>query len=268
LRYLIGKNYQLCEKIINKFKSRRDPEIDFALIHFFAQLDCDKFIGKKDFIKSLFNNTNEQINEDLGELVGYRYVSCCDVQDLIDDIMKGYKGDKNTLRSLAFVFESQLIGLIGNDKAVKVASYLKDFLNPKRNFEFEIVERASFVFERDEIKPEHFSFMDENGLIDELISNQRIPAQMHLVNYLSKCVDADVTIERCLEVLHKQVTTVEFLLSDHLIAKEISEIVTKLADKTLNTQSKKYLVEVFDAGLERGWDEFYTLYHSHKKLWS
>ncbi len=263
LRYLTSKNYQLCEKIINKFKSRRDPEIDFALIHLFAQLDCDKFIGKKDFIKALFNDNNEQIREDLGELIGYRYINCCDVEDLIEEIMKGYKGDRHTLRSLAFVFESQLASLIGNDKASKVAGYLKRLLGSQN--EYEVAERASFVFERDEIKPEHFEFMDENGLMDELISNQRnIPVQMHLVNYLSKCVDADVSIDRSLELLHKQVTTVEFLLSDHLIAKKVSEIVDKLANKSLSKESKKYLIEVFDAGLERGWDEFYSIYTKSK----
>lgn len=262
LRYLIGKNYPLCEEIVGKFRNRRDPEIDFALIHFFAQLDCEKFIGKKDFIKALFNNTNEQINEDLGKLIGYRYTSCCDVQDLVDEILGSRKGTKNTLRSLAFVFESQLGTLLGSEKAASVAVYLKKLLGPQN--EFEVAERASFVFERDEIKPEHFSFMDENGLIDELIDNIRnIPAQMHLVNYLSKCVDADVSIERCLEVLHEQVTRVEFLLSDHLIAKKISEIVSKLIDRKLDEQSQSYLVDIFDAGLERGWDEFYEIFNTH-----
>lgn len=262
MRYLISKNYPLCEDVLNKFKIRRDPEIDFALIHFFAQLDCEKFIGKKDFIKSLFNTTNEQINEDLGELIGYRYVSCCDVQDLVEEILGGRKGTKNTLRSLAFVFESQFASFIDNEKATKVAGYLKRLLGPQN--EFEVAERASFVFERDEIKPDHFKFMDENGLMDELISNQRnIPAQMHLVNYLYKCIEADVSVDRCLEILHKQVIKVEIMLSDHLIAQKISEIVSKLIEKSLSEQSKKYVLEIFDKGLERGWDEFYKIFNIH-----
>ena len=265
LRYLIRKNYQLCEKIINKFRNYRDPEIDFALIHFFAQLDCDQFKDNKDFVIDLFEDDNEQIKEDLGELIGYKYVGCCDVQDLVDRIVYRRKGDKNTLRSLAFVFESQLGSLIGKENALKVASYLKELLAPQN--EFAIVERASFVFERDEIKPEHFKFLDENGLIDELLKNKmNPPAHVHLVNYLSRCIDANISIDRCLEVLYKQVTTVEFLLSDHLIAQKISEIVIKLVDKELNQQSKKYLVEIFDKGLERGWDEFYTIYNNGKNL--
>ena len=265
LRYLIGNNYLLCEEVIMKFKNLRDPEIDFALIHFFAQLDCQKFLDKQDFIKSLFNDTNEQINEDLGELIGYRYVSGCEVQDLVDDIRGGRKGTKNSLRSLAFVFESQLVALIGNEKANKVAVYLKKLIGTQN--EYEVAERASFVFERDDIKPEHFEFMDKNGLMEELIKNQRnIPAQSHLVNYLRKCIEADIAINRCLQLLHEQVTKNEALLSDHLIAGKVSEIVSLSVNKTLDEEAKEYLLDVFDKGLERGWDEFYKIYFSHKLL--
>jgi hypothetical protein len=100
LRYMIGKNFSLCEEIINKFRNRRDPEIDFALIHFFSQLDCEKFLQYQDFVKLLFNSTNEQISEDMGELVGYRYINGCDVQALLDEIIGNRKGTKHTLRRL------------------------------------------------------------------------------------------------------------------------------------------------------------------------
>jgi len=265
LRYLIGKNYSLCEEVINKFRNRRDPEIDFALIHFFAQLDCQKFIGKQDFIKSLFNNTNEQINEDLGELIGARYISSCDVRGLVDEVIGNRKGTKNTVRSLAFVFESQLASLIGKDnKDIKVARYLKKLLGPQSDFE--VVERASFVFERDEIEPEHFEFLDKNGLMDELVKNQRnIPAQSHLVNYLYKCVDANVSVERCLQILHEQVINIGVILSDQLIAKKISEIINKLIKADLSKTAKGHLLDIFNEGLERGWDEFYSIYYSHQK---
>lgn len=260
LRYLIEKNYQLCGEIINKFKNRRDPEIDFALIHFFAQLDCSKFIASEDFIKSLFNNTDEQINEDLGELVGYKFINGCDVKNLLDDVTGNRKGTKHTLRSLAFVFESQMAVIVGSERDKEIASYLKKLMNPQ--YGFEVVERASFVFQRDEIRPEQFSFLDENGLISELLLNTlNIPAQSHLVDYLHRCIEANVSVERCVEVLHEQVTKIESILSDHLIAKKISEIVSKLIKTNLSSTISKYLFEIFNEGLERGWDEFYAIYH-------
>jgi hypothetical protein len=259
LTYLISKDYSLCEKIVNKFKNQRDAEIDFALIHFFAKLDCQKFIEQEDFIKSLFENEDEKINEKLGELIGYRYVNCCDIQNLVNEVVGGRKGTKSTQRSLAFVFESQLPSVIENDKGVIIASYLKELLKPQNSFE--VVERASFLFERDEIKPEDFRFLDNNGLFNQTIENKRnIPAQSHLVNYLSKCIEADVEKERCLEVLHKQVKDVEPLLSDHLIAKKVAGIVHKLIGDEIEKESRVHLVEIFDSGLERGWDEFYSLY--------
>ncbi len=263
LRYLIGKNFSLCEEIINKFKNRRDPEIDFALIHFFAQLDCEKFLKYQDFIKLLFNNTNEQINEDLGELIGYRYINGCDVQALLDEVIGNRKGTKNTVRSLAFVFESQMGNLIGHLTDIKVASYLKKLLGPQN--EFEVAERAAFVFHRTEIKPEHFEFMDKNGLTTELILNKfNLPAQSHLVDYLQSCVEKDISVERCVELLHQQVTTADAILSDHLIVSKIAEVVSKLINNDLPTKTRDLLSEVFNAGLERGWDEFYTIYFDQR----
>ncbi len=264
LRYLIGKNFPLCEEIINKFKNKRDPEIDFALIHFFAQLDCEKFLKYQDFIKLLFNNTNEKINEDLGELVGYRYVNGCDVQTLLDEIIGNRKGTKHTVRSLAFVLESQMSNLIGHPSDAKVAGYLKKLLGPQN--EFEVAERAAFVFHRTEIKPEHFEFMDKNGLTSELILNKfNLPAQSHLVDYLQSCVEKDISVDRCVELLHQQVTTADAILSDHLIVRKIAEIVAKLIKADLSTKTHTLLSEVFNAGLERGWDEFYMIYFDLKK---
>ena len=263
LRYLIAKNFPLCEEIVSKFKKRRDPEIDFALIHFFAQLDCEKFLKYQDFVKLLFNNTNEQINEDLGELIGYRYVNGCDVQGLLDEIIGNRKGTKHTLRSLAFVFESQMGNLIGHPSDVKVAAYLKRLLGPQN--EFEVAERAAFVFHRTEIKPEHFEFMDKNGLTTELVLNKfNLPAQSHLVDYLQSCVEKNISVERSVELLHLQVTTADAILSDHLIVRKIAEIVSKLIRADLSARTRDLLLEVFNAGLERGWDEFYTIYFDQK----
>lgn len=263
LRYLIGKNFSLCEEVINKFRNRRDAEIDFALIHFFSQLDCEKFLQYQDFVKLLFNSTNEQVSEDMGELVGYRYINGCDVQALLDEIIGNRKGTKHTLRSLAFVFESQMGNLIGHPSDVKIAGYLKKLMNPQN--EPQVIERAAFVFQRDEIKPEHFEFMDKNGLTTELILNKfNLPAQSHLVDYLQKCVEANVSVERCVELLHAQVTSAEAILSDHLIIGKIASMVAKLLQTKLSDKTKRLLEDIFNAGLERGWDEFYSIYLDSK----
>jgi hypothetical protein len=264
LRYLVGNNFPLCETVINRFKDQRDPEIDFALIHFFAQLDCEKFIKYQDFIKLLFNNTNEQISEDLGELVGYRFINGCDVQALLDNVIGNRKGTKRTIRSLAFVFESQMGSMIGNERDKQIAGYLKKLMSPQNDFE--VVERASFVFQRDEIKPEHFEFLDQNGLTTELLLNRlNIPAQSHLVDYLQRCIEANVSIDRCIEILHEQITNIGPILSDHLIANKISTMVAKLIKADLSSKTKELLLDIFNEGLERGWDEFYAIYFDLKK---
>lgn len=264
LRYLTGKNFPLCEEIVGKFKNKRDSEIDFALIHFFSQLDCEKFLKYQDFIKLLFNNTNDQINEDLGELIGYRFINGCDVQVLLDEIVGNRKGTKHTIRSLAFVLESQMGNLIGHPSDTKVASYLKKLLGPQN--EIEVAERAAFVFHRTETKPEHFDFMDKNGLTTELILNKfNLPAQSHLVDYLQSCVEKDISTDRCIELLHQQVKTADAILSDHLIVRKIAEIVSKLIKADLPAKTHELLFEIFNAGLERGWDEFYSIYFDLKK---
>jgi hypothetical protein len=263
LRYLIGKNFPLCEEIVGKFKNRRDPEIDFALIHFFSQLDCEKFLKYQDFIKLLFNNTDDQINEDLGELIGYRFINGCNVQVLLDEIIGNRKGTKHTIRSLAFVLESQMGNLIGHPSDIKVASYLKKLLGPQN--EIEVAERAAFVFHRTETRPEHFDFMDKNGLTTELILNKfNLPAQSHLVDYLQSCVEKNISVERCVELLNQQVKTADAILSDHLIVKKIAEIVAKLIKTDLPSKTHNLLLEVFNAGLEKGWDEFYEIYFNQK----
>ncbi|MEA2020773.1 MAG: hypothetical protein U9M98_03635 [Patescibacteria group bacterium] len=266
LKYLIGKDYSLCKRIINNFKDARIAEIDFPLIQFFANLDCKKFIEQQSFIKSLFENEDEKINENLGELIAYKYASCCEIQDLVDEVVGGRKGTQTTQHSLAFVFESQLPSMIKDDKGTKVARYLKELLKPQNSFE--VVERASFLFERDEIKPKHFKFLDENGLVAQLIKNTKnVPAQSHLINYFSRCIEVDVEKERCLEILNNQVAEVEPLLSDSLIAKKIANIVEKLMESDLDTVSREYLINIFDKGLERGWDEFYSLYFEYEDFW-
>lgn len=263
LRYLISKNFLLCDEIVSKFKNRRDPEIDFALIHFFSQLDCERFLKYKDFIKLLFNNTNDQISENLGELIGYRFINGCSVDHLLDDIIGNRIGTKHTVRSIAFVLESQMDSLIGSPVDVKAASYLKKLLGPKNAIE--IAERAAFVFHRTETIPGHFEFMDKNGLMTELILNKlNIPAQSHLVDYLQSCVEKDISIERCVELLHRQVTTADGIMSDHLIAKKIAEIVAKLINKDLSIKISSLLLEIFNVGLERGWDEFYEIYFNQR----
>jgi len=263
LQDLIYKNYPLCEEIVNNFKNRRDSEIDYALIRFFSHLDCNKFLEYQDYIKLLFNNTNEHISEDLGELIGYHYVDGCDVQAIIDEIIGNRRGTKHTVQSLAFVFESHLGKLIGHPNDVRIAYYLKKLLNPQNNFD--IVVRASFLFQREEIKPSHFEFLDSNELTTELILNKfNIPAQSHLVNYLQKCLELNISVDRCVELLHKQVMTIDGILSDQIIVNKIAEIVTKLITTDLSTKTKEFLQDIYNAGLERGWDDFYSIYFDLK----
>lgn len=264
LRDLVYKNSILCESIVNTFRDTRDPEVDYALIRYFSQLSCEKFLQSQDFIKLLFNDPDQQINEDLGELIGYRFIENCNVQPLLDEIIGLRKGTKDTRRSLAFVFESRLGETIGQSNDKIIACYLKKLMNPQN--ENEVIERASFVFQRKDIDPEQFNFLEENGLISELLLNKyNIRAQAHLVGYLLKCIKSNTAIDRCSELLHEQVKTVDGILSDQLIVTKIADFVSKLIKRDLSEKTQQYIQDIFNAGLERGWDEFYKIYFDLKK---
>jgi len=266
LKLLVTKNYALCKYIVNQFKNERDPGIDFALIHYFACLDPSKFQANQGFIKLLFNNPDKEIQKNLGKLIGHRYVSGFNLAQLVEAIIKQQKGETETRRSLAFVFESRLGEQIAAKRHKRIIEYFKRLLDPELEPDFEVRERASFVFERNELQTKYFDILYRNGIFDILLKDKiNMPAQNHLINYLQRCIFDNESFERCIEILHSQVINIEGILSDHLIVQKIAEILNKIFDAKISKKTKNFSEEIFDKGLERGWDEFYSLFQKFKE---
>lgn len=259
LIYLITKNYPLSKAIVDQFISTRDPEIDFALIQYFGRFGPRKFSANKHLIKSLFNNPNNDIQKSLGELIAYKYVSQYNIKDLVEAIIKQHIGTKETLHSLAFVFESQLPELIAKRKHRRVIKYLRKLLSPQNDPE--VIERASFIFQRNELQPSYFKAIDREGLPEEVLKNKyNIRAQYHLIGYLHSCIENYESVDRCLQILHKEVTDIDGVFDDSLIAQKIAAIVRMIFSRNPNEERKELTERIFDKGLERGWNEFYEIF--------
>jgi len=263
LRFLTGKKYDFCDAIIKKFVDTRNSEIDFALIHYFASLNPEKFKSKESSIKLVLNNQNERIQDLLGELIGSRYLSNFPIKPLLDSILKGAIGEVHARRSIAFIFESRLEKIINTNKQKQVIDYLKKLLDPQIEPDLSVRERASFFFERSETKPEHFPIFYKSRIFDVVIKDiMNVSAQNHLIEYLERCISANQSIERCVEVLHKQTMNNEGVWADHLIIQKIASILRKLFDTPRQKKSiKERMDNIFNKGLQMGWDEFYNIFN-------
>lgn len=262
LKYLISKNYPLCKHIVNQFRSERDPEIDFALIHYFTHLDPRKFQANKDFVKLLFTNPHKEIQGNLGELIGHRYVSGFNLEQLVEAIVKQQIGETETRRSLAFVFESRFEEQIAIKKHQRILKYFIKLLDPRIEPDFEVRERTAFALERDELQTQHFDLLYSNKIFDTLIRDKlNIRAQSHLIHYLHRCIFNNESINRSIEILHSQVMEIEDILNDSLIVKDITEILERVFTiQTLDKKTRDLSDQIFDKGLEKGWDEFYEIF--------
>lgn len=261
LQYLIRENYKLCKTIVDQFKSIRAPETDFALIHYFSYLGPKDFQANKSFLKLLFSNSDGEIQRNLGEMIGFKYVDNYNITDMVESIIRQERATKEARWGLALVFESMLPKLLAEERQERLMKYYIKLLEPQNDPG--LVERTSFVFERDELKPQYFKIIDKYKLPDEVIKNiYNIPAQYHLINYICRCVTESESINRCIEILHKQITEIEGILSDHLIVQKIAEIIKHTIDMELDKKTKGYIEDIFDKGLERGWNEFYEVFEA------
>ncbi len=263
LRFLTAKNYLLCKNIVNKFRNKRDHEIDFSLIHYFASLDSKKFQANIDFIKLLFANPHKEIQKNLGELIGRNYIKGFNLQKLIDDIIKQKTGKAETRQSLAFIFETNLGRQIELKKHLRILGYYKKLLDPQHEPDFGVRERAAFAFSMDDLKTQFFDILYKNGVYEPILKDSyNLASQSHLIDYLSRCISDTVSVNKCIEILHEQVLKADGIWSDQLIVQKISVIVRHLLqNKPSNKKTTIHINEIFDKGLERGWEEFYNLYY-------
>lgn len=264
LRYLIIKDYDLCKLITDKFQEKRDPEIDFVLITgYFSHLGPEKFKANKGFVKQLFRNPNDEIQQNLGRLIGYRYIDGFDVEDLVKSVIKQQRGYVATRLALAFAFESMLVEQIAIGKYQRVIPYFIELLDPNIESEHEVRERTAFIFERNKLETTFFKVLDTEGIFDTVLKDSSsIIVQDHLINYLYKCVLNNESIGRCVEIIHSQVINIEGVLEEPLIVRKLAEILRKVFSiSDLEVETKELAEQIFDKGLEKGWDEFYNIFH-------
>lgn len=267
LKYLVTKNYSLCKYIANQFKNMRDPEIDHALIHYFASFDPKKFKANIAFVKLLFNNSNAEIQKELGKLIGYRQVDKrFNLGEITDAIIKQRLGTVETRRSLAFVFESQLSNLIDKKDFRKNLKYLLGLLDIQNEPDFQVRERLSFALERKELKTNYFKILYKNKIFNSMLKDRlNVRVQGHIIDYIDRCIIDKESINDCIKILHSQIMNIEEVLSDPIISHKIADILQRIfEDKNIRVKSMVLVDMIFDKGLERGWNEFYDLFKKYK----
>lgn len=263
---LVRKRYDVCKAVVNKFWKIRDSEIDYSIIYYFSYLDQRKFEANLHHIKSLFTNNDEQIQELLGELIGSRFLGKFKVDDLIDDIMKQSLGEESARKALVFELESNLYKRIALRDYERVLSIIKTALNPETEDSLEVRQRAAFIFERDEIGPKDYVIFENAGIFEVVLKDIRnLQAQSHLISYLEKCITSDKNWKQAIEVLRKQVKEIDAIWSDCIVVKKIASAVDHIFKYHKSEREFSIAEEIFDKGLEYGWQEFYKLFNEYYK---
>ena len=265
LRFLAKNNFDLCQSIVAKFKNKRDPEIDFGLLYYFSSLNSSKRKNNLAFIKLLFNNKNKEIQKMLGKLIGEHYIFDNSMGKLINRIVKGNIGEKETRISIAFIFESRLEKLIQKKKYSKVIKLLVKLMDVKQEPGVRI--RASYFLDRHEFKTDYFRILYENKIFDVILKDEtNITVQSHVINYLHRCILEGKFVEQCIDILYKQTMKIDRIWDDQLIVNIIAEIIkNRLQNMSENGKADDKIDEIFDKGLEKGWEEFYKFFYEFKQ---
>ncbi len=269
LQYLVAKNYTLCKEITSQFRDGRDPEIDFALIRYFARLSPEKFKDNKDFVELLLNSPNDEIQNDLGQLIGSRYMIGFGLEGLVRIIIKRQKGNVKTRQALAFAFESMLEDQIAAGEHQRVIGFFKELLDSRMEPDREVRERAANVFERDGFNTSHFEILDSEEVFNVILEDKsNMVVQSHLIDYLHRCILNDESVSRCINILHSQVTNIDGIFGDPLVVKKIAEVLRRMfSTEDLDPDTKDLVEQIFDKGLEKGYGDFYEIFYEifHEK---
>ena len=140
-------------------------------------------------------------------------------------------------------------------------NYLKRLMDPSKEPDMAVREKASFLFERNNIKEDYLKDFDELGIFEIIgydMYNTR--AQSHAINYLKKCKEN--YLNNTIITLSKIVKRDGLILGDSLVVKDILEILKEgfKRQKELDKDNYKSLEEIFDLVLEKGRDEAYQLF--------
>mgnify|MGYP005635086131 CR=1 FL=1 len=265
--WLTGKGlYNLTQEILKPFENQRIAGIDICIVHYLSFLNKSQLRENKDWIKRLLINPDPEIQNYIAELIGQRFIDEFDVGDLVKDIIEKKIGTKEARRSLAFVFESRLGNLYSlNNKMViknRILNHLKRLMDPSREQDIKVRERAAFLFERDNIKEDYFKFFYNSGVFEIIgsdIYNAR--AQGHVINYLKKCKEK--YLNDSIAALSKIVKKDSLILGDSLAIKNILDILKEGFNRPgeLHKNNRETLEKMFDLVLERGWEEAYQLFY-------
>lgn len=266
LKYLIKDNYKLCKSITDKFIGTEDIDISFSLINYYSYLGVKKFKANLHNIELLFNVNSEDILSDMGELYGHRVVVEWRMENDFEEVIKGYRGDISTRKSIAFILESHVEEAFkGNYKVRKILDYIAYLTNPDIEHEIVVRERATLFLDRPNLSTKYFKEIESAGIIANIVKDrENIYAQSHLVNYFVRCVIDGVKIDTIIIYLAELVTE-GLVFADSLVARDIAEIITiLLKDKKFTDVSKEKIKLIISVGLEKGYEEFYTIYNQHK----
>lgn len=271
LVYLISKNYPFCQEIIKQFESDRDPIIDQSFIRFLFRLGNEKLKANLSIIEAIAKNEDKDVRDQLWVLIWQAYTHKVEMDDIVNKLISWSLGDVNTVHSFANQIENEIPHiLLFPDRKDMIEPVLlcynrllTDYKPEDPEHRLRIANRLSYLFYDEKLPVKEFEIFDTHKIFETLIEHGEMTGQSNLNKYLLRCLRDNIDLSnRIAELLKKQITKHEIILSDDYHGKSVADIVEYIL-----SQGKGSVIvdEVFDEGLKYGSKYFYDIFDKYYK---
>lgn len=140
---------------------------------------------------------------------------------------------------------------------------LTDYKPEDPEHRLRIANRLSYLFYDEKLPVKEFEIFDTHKIFETLIEHGEMTGQSNLNKYLLRCLRDNIDLSnRIAELLKKQITKHEIILSDDYHGKSVADIVEYIL-----SQGKGSVIvdEVFDEGLKYGSKYFYDIFDKYYK---
>lgn len=271
LVYLIVNNYPFCQKIIEQFENVRVPIIDQSLIRYMFRLGNEKLQARLDLLDKISEDSDHDVREQLGKLIGQAYTHKVQMDDVIDKLISWKLWDVDTVNNFAFEIENEIPHILSFPDRRKMIDpvllcynkLLTNYVPEDPEHRWRIANRLSFLFYDEKLPEQEFDIFDTHKVFDTLIEHGEMTGQSNLNKYLLRCLKKNIDFgDRIESLLKKQTTKHEIILSDEYHGKSVADIVEYLLSQGKRSAT---VDEVFDEGLKYGSKYFYDIFDKYYK---
>lgn len=274
LIYLITKDYELCETIVNCYKDERITSIDFSLSHYFYRLWSTKLKDVRGIVKNIvMYSQNSDVQENIWRLL---WIVWCEAivwyDDMINDIVSLKVGTDNTRWGFVWALLESLNKAL-KDEDTKTIEYITSTIvklleneGKAKKSDIEVINHlATYFLRRKDLWALWFSKLYSIWFIEKLL--RLLPTYIEFHQYIIQCMKDIVKewdqLKEIIKILHYQSVNSTPIFWDSLIANNVKDIIELYLDNYTNTdkESMKLIITVFDKWLELWFDSFYDLYH-------